>query len=164
MLLLCAKAHYVFHAGAVVPTAIKDQDFASGWKMLHIALEIHLTLLSIGRGGERHQAEYAGAHTFDEGLNGAALTGGVATLKEDDDPQATLFYPFLKFAEFGLKPLELFFVFLPAQFWLEFFFVFLPFQLWLGTGIVFFLLGHTYPPHNRTRLRLSPTACRSARR
>ena len=33
MLLLCAKAHHVFHAGAVVPAAIKDQDFARRWKM-----------------------------------------------------------------------------------------------------------------------------------
>jgi hypothetical protein len=138
MLLLCAKAHHVFHAGAVVPAAIKGQDFARRWKMPHIPLKIHLTLLSIGWGGERQHAECARAHAFGDGLDGAAFAGPVATFKEDDDAQAIVFHPFLELARFSLKPLE-------------FFFVFLPFQLWLETAIVFFPLGHNYPPHNRAR-------------
>ena len=66
------------------------------------------------------------------------LAGPVATFKEDDDAQAIVFHPFLELAQFSVKPLE-------------FFFVFLPFQLWLETAIVFFPLGHNYPPHNRAR-------------
>src|SRR5271168_3895411 len=141
MLRFFAKAHHVLHAGAVVPTAIKDHDLARGWKMPHIALEVHLTLLSIGWGRERNHAKYARAHALSDCLDGAAFAGAVATLKDDNDALAVVFHPFLKSAEFGLKLLELFFVFQP-------------FQLWLEIDIVFFSHRHDYPPTTEPALAL----------
>src|SRR3954453_17489159 len=51
MLFFAAEAHHIFHARAVVPTSVKNHDFAGSGKVLHVTLKIHLSLLTIGRGG-----------------------------------------------------------------------------------------------------------------
>ena len=50
MLLFRAEAHHVLDAGAVVPTAIEDDDFARRRKVRHVALQVHLALLAIRSG------------------------------------------------------------------------------------------------------------------
>ena len=91
VLLLGAKAHHVFDAGAVVPAAIEDHDLARGGKMLHVALQVHLSLLAIRWRGQRDDAKYARAHAFGDGLDCAAFAGPVAALEDDDDAQALCF-------------------------------------------------------------------------
>ena len=68
MLLLRAKAHDVFHTGPVVPTAVENQYFALGRKMLDVALQIHLVLFTVGRRRQRHDAENARADPFGQRL------------------------------------------------------------------------------------------------
>ena len=48
--LVGAKAHDALNAGAVVPRAVKDDDFALGGQLFHVALEIPLSLLARVRG------------------------------------------------------------------------------------------------------------------
>ena len=52
MLLLGAKSHDVFDAGAVVPAAIEDDDLAGRRKLLDIALHEHLRLFDDPRAPE----------------------------------------------------------------------------------------------------------------
>jgi hypothetical protein len=42
VLLFRAEAHDVLETCAVVPTSVKNNNFSRGWKMLHVALHIHL--------------------------------------------------------------------------------------------------------------------------
>ena len=59
VLLLGAEAHHALDAGAVVPTAVKDHDFAGGREVRHVALQVHLrsfrdrTAPAARRGGRR---------------------------------------------------------------------------------------------------------------
>src|SRR5262249_45364177 len=64
VLVFRAKTHDVFDARAVVPTAVENDHFAFRRKVLHVALEIDLALLTIGRSGQRHHAKNTGAHAF----------------------------------------------------------------------------------------------------
>jgi hypothetical protein len=41
-LLLGAEAHHALHAGAVVPAAVEDHDFARGRQVRNVALRVHL--------------------------------------------------------------------------------------------------------------------------
>jgi hypothetical protein len=40
VLCFAAETHDIFHAGAVVPAAIKNDDLPARWKMLHITLDV----------------------------------------------------------------------------------------------------------------------------
>ena len=125
MLFLRAEAHHVFHTQAVIPTAVEDHDFARGGEVLHVALHVHLRLLAVGRRGQRHQPEHARADAFGDGLDGAALAGGIAALEDDDDAQALVLDPFLQLAELALELAQFLLVFLALQFLSPFGFEFL---------------------------------------
>ena len=84
VLFLGAEAHHVFDAQAVIPAPVEDHDLAGGREVLHVALDVHLRLLAVGRRGQRHDAEHARADAFGDGLDGAALAGGIAALENDD--------------------------------------------------------------------------------
>ena len=103
VLLLRAKAHHVFDAEAVIPTAVEDDDLARRREVRHVTLHIHLRLLAIGRRRQRDGAKHAGADPFGQGANGAAFARGVAALEDDDHAQALVFDPLLKMAQFRLK-------------------------------------------------------------
>ena len=87
-ILFADEAHDILNAGAVVPTAVENDDFAGGREMLDVALKIHLRFLTIGRRWQRHDPEDARAHPFGDGFDGAALACGVAALKQDDDARS----------------------------------------------------------------------------
>jgi hypothetical protein len=116
VLLLGAEAHDVFDAGAVVPAAVKDDDFAGCRKMLDIPLHEHLCLLAIGRRRQRDNPEHARAHPLGDGLDGTALAGRVAALEYDDDPQPFLFHPVLQAAKLNLQLAQLLLVGLSLHF------------------------------------------------
>src|SRR6516162_6217855 len=88
VLLLVAEAHDVFHPGAVVPTAVKDDDLPGSGKMRDIALHVQLGLLPVRRSRECDESEDARAYPFRDGLDGSTLAGGIATLEDDDHAQA----------------------------------------------------------------------------
>src|SRR6516164_4060003 len=77
MLLFGSKTHDVLDAGAVVPTAVEDDDFAGGGKMRDVALEEDLRSFAIGGCRQRNHAEYAWADPAGDRLDGAALAGRV---------------------------------------------------------------------------------------
>src|SRR5271166_6332030 len=64
VLFLGTKAHYVFNAGAVIPTPVEDHDFTSGGQLFNVTLGRELRLLPLGRRGEGHHAKDARANAL----------------------------------------------------------------------------------------------------
>ena len=80
-----AEAHHPLDAGAVVPGAVEQHDLAAGRQMRHVALEVPLRALALGRRRQRHDAADARVEPLGDALDDAALAGGVAALEQDDD-------------------------------------------------------------------------------
>src|SRR4030095_8064603 len=78
MLLLSTKAHHRLHTSAVIPTAVKDNDFTRRWEMLDVALHIHLRFVAVRGGGQGYDAKDPGTDTRGDGLDGAAFASRVA--------------------------------------------------------------------------------------
>ncbi len=115
VLLLGAEAHDMFDAGAVVPAAIEDHDFAGRREVRQVALYIHLRLLAIGGRGQRHEPKDARADALGQRADRAALAGSVAAFEDDDDPLAGRLHPVLQGAELGLQLAQLLFIFLAFE-------------------------------------------------
>ena len=81
ILLLGAEAHHVLDAGAVVPTAIEDHDFAGGREVLHVPLHVHLAFFAVRRRRQRDDAKHARAHALGDGANRPAFSGAVAAFE-----------------------------------------------------------------------------------
>ncbi len=77
-----AIAHHPFHAGAVVPTAVHQDQFAAGRQMRHIALEIPLRAFAVVGLRQRHHPALARVEMAGDGLDHAALAGGVAAFHQ----------------------------------------------------------------------------------
>src|SRR5690348_10498545 len=58
--LIGTETHHPFDTGPVVPGTVEQHDLAMGRQMLHIALEIPLATLSLGRFLQRDDARTAG--------------------------------------------------------------------------------------------------------
>ena len=114
-LVLGAKAHHAFDAGAVVPTAIEDHDLAGRRQMRQVALDVHLRLLPLGRSGQRDDAEDARTDPCGDRLDDAALAGSVAAFEEDADLLALVAHPLLQLDEFNVQLAQLALVFLALQ-------------------------------------------------
>jgi hypothetical protein len=84
-LLRLAEAHHPLHARAVVPAAVEDHDLAGGRKVREVPLDVHLGLLSLGRGGQGDDPEHPRAHPLGDPLDRASLPGGVPTLEHDTE-------------------------------------------------------------------------------
>src|SRR5262249_36157523 len=110
MLFFGTKTHHILDAGAVVPTAVEDDDFAGCGKMRDVALEVDLRFFAIGRCRQRNHAEYAWTDPAGDRLDGAALAGRVTPLEHDDNPQALLLDPILEPAEVNLQLAQIAFV------------------------------------------------------
>ena len=78
--------------------------------MLDVTLNKHLRLFTIGWRRQRHHSEDARADAFGDGFDRAALAGGVATFKHDDDPCPFRLDPVLHVTKLDLKLAQLFFV------------------------------------------------------
>src|SRR4029077_12860955 len=101
-----AEAHDIFHAGAVVPTAVEDDDLARRRKMLHVTLDVHLRLLAFRRSGQSRDTKHARAHTLRDRFDGAPFARAIASFEYDHDPAAFRFDPFLEVTKFRLQPLQ----------------------------------------------------------
>ena len=114
--LIGAKAHDAFDAGAVVPGAVKDDNFALRWQLFHIALEVPLALLTGVRGGQRLDAARTWVEVLGDALDSRAFAGGVAAFHDDDDAGPGFNDPLLHVHEFCLKALEFLLVGLLVEF------------------------------------------------
>jgi len=143
-LLLFAETHHPLDTGAVVPAAVEDHDFTGRREMLHVALCVHLRLLSLGRRGQRHNPEHPRAHPLGDRLDGAALAGAVTAFEYHAHLEALQLDPFLELYELHVQAFQLPGVFLVGQpllvcidrrLWFRL-------HLWLQLRLWFFLVGH----------------------
>src|SRR5580704_4967274 len=95
ILLLSAKAHDALHAGAVVPTAVEDDNFTSSRKMRHVTLHVHLGFLAVGRSRKCDEAEDSRTDPFGDGADRAAFAGGITALEDDHDSETFVLDPVL---------------------------------------------------------------------
>src|SRR5947209_4255128 len=95
VLLVGAEAHYMFDASAVVPTAVKNDDFARCGKMSHIALDVHFRFLAFRRCRQSYHPEDARADPVNDALDGASFARCVTPLEDDDHPQPFVNHPAL---------------------------------------------------------------------
>src|SRR6185295_12893303 len=79
IVVLAAETHDVLDASAIVPTAVEDDDLTGGGEVRQIALQVDLTLLAIGRRGQRHGAKHPRAHPLGDRFDHAPFAGGVAS-------------------------------------------------------------------------------------
>src|SRR5271165_1307202 len=116
VLLFRAKAHHVFDARAVIPTAIEDHDLTRSWKVLHVTLQIDLRLLPVRWCRQGDDAENARTNPLGNGLDRPTFSRRIAPLEDYNDAQPFVPHPFLQFAEFDLKFTQFLFVFLTPEF------------------------------------------------
>ncbi len=114
-LLFVAEPHHALDAGAVVPAAIEDDDFARGREVPHVALDVHLALLALGRRGQRDDPEHARTHALGDGLDRATFSRAVATFEHDADLEALCDDPLLELHQLNVQALELFVVILARE-------------------------------------------------
>src|SRR5271166_2239364 len=116
VLLFGAKAHHVFDASTVIPTAIEDHDLTRRREVLHVALQIDLRPLAVRWRRQGNDAENSRAHALGNGLDRTPFSRRIAALEDDNDAQPFVLHPFLQLAEFDLKFAQFLFVFLAGEF------------------------------------------------
>src|SRR5262249_25419485 len=114
-LLLGAEAHHALDAGTVVPGAVEDHDLAGRRKMRHVALQVHLRLLAVGRRRQRDDAEHPRTDALGDGLDRAALAGAIAPLEHDAALEALVLDPLLELDELGVELAQLPAIFLVRE-------------------------------------------------
>src|SRR5690606_10026385 len=107
VLLVGTEAHDALDAGTVVPTAIKQDDFAAGGQMRDISLEIPLRLFPVVRCGQGGYPADPGVEPLRDPLDRAALAGGITSFEDDDDFQFVGDHPVLKLDELALQAQQL---------------------------------------------------------
>ena len=110
-----AEFHDALDASAVVPAAVKDHDFARGRQMPHIALNVHLRLLALGRRRQRDDAIDAWADPLGDRLDDPALAGAVAAFEHDHDLQSLGDDPELQLDQLSVQTCEFALVVLAAK-------------------------------------------------
>ena len=78
--------------------------------MLDIALEVPLPALAFGRRRKRSDARGPWAEVFGDPLDGATLTGSIASFEDDHDAVAGGPNPLLELHQFGLQAEQLGFI------------------------------------------------------
>lgn len=68
-----AETHNILHAGAIVPTAVKDHYFAGCGKMLHVTLHEQLGLFPVRWRWKSYNTKNPRADALSDRLDGAAL-------------------------------------------------------------------------------------------
>jgi len=107
-----AEAHDSLDAGAVVPAAVEEDHLAGRGQMRHVALEIPLRLLALGRCGQGHDPSDAGVEALRDALDGSTLAGGITTLEQDHQFLPRFPDPRLELEKFDLQLVFFFFIIL----------------------------------------------------
>jgi len=92
--------------GAVVPTAVEDDNLPGSRQMGDITLKIPLSPLDIRRFAERHQAHSAWVEWLGDTLDGAAFARCIPPFKDQTDALTTFLHPVLKTDQFKLQACE----------------------------------------------------------
>ena len=79
-------------------------------KCAHVALDIHLGLLALGRRRQRHHPEDARADPLGDRLDGAALARAVASLEDDADLESLVPDPLLQLDQLDMQLRQFLFV------------------------------------------------------
>lgn len=98
MLLSRAESHDILNPRTVIPTAIKDYDFAGGGKMSYVALNVHLGPLAIRRSWQGNHSKHARTYPLRHRANRTALARSISALKDDNYTQTFLLHPGLHLA------------------------------------------------------------------
>jgi len=96
----------VLDAGAVVPRPVEKDDLSCRGQVRYVALKVPLCPFSLGRNAKRHHARVAWVQRLHEALDGAALAGGVAPLKEGDNLKTFLLHPPLQLDQLDVQPTQ----------------------------------------------------------
>ncbi len=115
-LLVRAEFHHSLDASAVVPTAIKDDDFTGRREMRDVSLDVHLAPLALGRSGQRDHSEDPWAHAFGEGLDRATFSSTIPALEHDADLESLSNDPLLHGDQLDMESLKFLLVLLPREF------------------------------------------------
>ena len=107
MLLLGAEAHHPLDAGPVVPAPVEEDHLPGGGEVRHVALEVPLGLLALGRSGQRDHPAEARAQVLGDALDDPTLAGRVATLEDDDHLQTLELDPLDHLHELDLETEQL---------------------------------------------------------
>ena len=103
MLLGGAEPHHPLDAAAVVPGPVEEHHLSGGGQVVHVALEVPLRALTVGRLLQRHDTSAARIQVLHEALDRAALAGCIASLEENDVAGVVVLAPFLKFQQLDLQ-------------------------------------------------------------
>ena len=104
---LVAEPHDAFDAGAVVPAAVEQHDFAAGRQVRGVALEIPLAPLAFIRRRQRGNAADARVEALGDPLDHAALAGGITAFEDHDDLLLVVRDPVLQLHQLALQPEQL---------------------------------------------------------
>src|SRR5262249_19161693 len=102
-----AESHHPLDAGAVVPAAIKQDDFSAGGKMRHVALEVPLGAFALARSRQRRDPADPQIEALRDPLDDPALSRGVAALEDDHDLELLLHDPVLQLHQLALQAKQL---------------------------------------------------------
>src|SRR6516162_4616504 len=103
---LCAEAHDVLNAGAVVPTSVEQNDLTSRGQFRHIPLEIPLPALPLGRSGEGDDAADAGIERICNALDHPTLARCIPPREDDAHLETVVPHILLQFNQFDLEVYE----------------------------------------------------------
>ena len=106
-LLRLTKAKDMFHNAAIVPAAIKENEFARRRQMINVALKIPLRAFRIRGFRKRHHARAARVKVFPEAFDCAAFSGGISPLKHHGHARACFLGPGLQLHQFDLQRVKL---------------------------------------------------------
>jgi len=99
-----AESHDPLDAGAVVPTAVEEDDLAARLEVRDVAREAPLAALALARRGKRHDAADPRIEALRDPLDGAALARRVPPLEQNDQLELPVDDPVLQLHQFLLQP------------------------------------------------------------
>src|SRR3954453_1667121 len=110
-----AEAHHALNTSAIVPAAVKDDDFSCRREVPDVALHIHLRFLAFGRRRQRDNTEYARADPLGDRLDRTTFAGAIASLEDNADLQSLADDPLLQLDQLDMQSGEFAFVILALQ-------------------------------------------------
>src|SRR5207302_5385885 len=110
-----AELHDVLDAGAVIPTAVEEDDLAGCRQVPDVALEVPLGVFAIARLAGSHDPHLARAQVRHDALDRAVLAGGVAPLEDHEQLAAVRDHVTMQLDQLDLQAAQLPRVFLLAD-------------------------------------------------